>query len=111
MNQSQTLSPSSTEASGALAVSPDAVILARRENTAKLTLSAARGPVTWHAVSSSNKITLSIDHGRIPADGKAVIMIAFKRGVLELPGNAAITITDAANRRHVVTVSWEGSLL
>jgi DNA-directed RNA polymerase specialized sigma24 family protein len=103
-------SPTPT-AAGVLEVTPAAVALGRRERVAKVTLSAAGGPVTWQAVSSTNRITLSADDGRLAGGDKSVVTLTFRRGLLEIPGRETVTFTDSAGRTRTVAITWAGSLL
>jgi RNA polymerase sigma factor (sigma-70 family) len=96
---------------GLLAVTPVAIDFGRTDRTAQLNLAVSRGPVTWRASTSTDRIALSADSGKISPDDEAVVKITFYRGLVELPGKATITIFDSAGRRHLINVVWTGSLL
>ena len=96
---------------GVLDVAPGTIDLGRADTNAELTLTSSRGPVAWRASTSTSRIVLSADSGKIAANDDAVVKITFSRGLIELPGKATITVTDSAGQQHLVTVVWEGSLL
>jgi DNA-directed RNA polymerase specialized sigma24 family protein len=105
-------SPGPTASTGTLAVSPGTIDFGSKNDAAKLTLSVTGRPLSWRAVPSNSRITLSADHGDIQAGADAVLTVTFNRAaLLELPGNATITVTDSDGKDHVVAVIWNGSLL
>ncbi|HXA58550.1 MAG TPA: RNA polymerase sigma factor, partial [Streptosporangiaceae bacterium] len=75
-------------------------------NSAELDLGAARGPVTWSAISSSDQLTLNSLGSTIVRDKTYKLMISFKPTLLQLPSSAMITFTDRASHVQQVTVSW-----
>jgi RNA polymerase sigma factor (sigma-70 family) len=96
---------------GVLTVTPDAIDFGQTGRHAELNLAASRAPVTWRAGTSTRRIGLSADRGKISANGEAVVKITFYRGLIELPGKATITISDSTGRHHQINVVWTGSLL
>jgi RNA polymerase sigma factor (sigma-70 family) len=96
---------------GVLTVAPDGIDFGRTGRNAELNLAASRAPVTWRAETSTRRIVLSAERGKISANGEAVVKITFYRGLIELPGKATIRIIDSAGRQHLINVVWTGSLL
>ncbi|HEU5155732.1 MAG TPA: sigma factor [Streptosporangiaceae bacterium] len=94
-----------------LIVAPDTIDFGRHDTNATLTLAASRGPLTWHADTSTGRLTLSADSGKIAAGDTAVVKVTFSRGLLELPGRETITVTDSTGREHLIVVVWAGLLL
>ena len=100
-----------TREDGELEVTPAAVDFGHQEKIVEVTLSAAGGPLTWQAVTSSARITLSADNGTLEMGDERVVTVTFRRGLLELPGQETITFTDSGGDEHTVAVTWQGSLL
>jgi DNA-directed RNA polymerase specialized sigma24 family protein len=99
-------------ATGKLEVTPTAVTFGPQQTVAEVTLAATGGPVTWQAVSSTNRIALSANDGRLARGDKSVVTLTFRRGqLLELPGRETVIFTDSNGRDHTVSVTWAGSLL
>lgn len=103
--------PAASAPAGVLAVTPDTIDFGRQATVARLKLTASRGPVTWRATTSTDRVTLSAGSGKVRPDRAGIVTITFARGLIELPGRTTITIVDSGGRQHVVTVVWEGSLL
>ena len=96
---------------GVLTVTPDVIDFGLTGRHAEANLAVSRGPVTWRATTSTNRIALSADSGKIPANGETVVKVTFHRGLIELPGKASITVVDSTGRHHLIEVVWTGSLL
>jgi hypothetical protein len=95
---------------GWLGLSPTSIQLATGQRTAYIRLSARHAPITWNAVPSTSKISISDEQGTIPEGRSASLLIELQRGLVELQGTATITFTNAGNNPQTVRVSWEGSI-
>lgn len=96
-------------AEGRLVVGPASVVVGRQGAT--ITLTAQDGPVVWTAVTTSDKLSLSLGSGTLQAGASVELQVVLaRRSLINLPGNAAITVTDAAGNRHEVQVKWRLSL-
>jgi hypothetical protein len=94
---------------GLLDIGPTDIRLSGGERVAYIDLAAIQGPVTWNAVPSSSQISISAEQGTIPKGGSTRLMVELQRDVVELEGEATITVTNAGNGPQTVTVTWSGS--
>ncbi|SEG77033.1 RNA polymerase sigma factor, sigma-70 family [Thermomonospora echinospora] len=95
---------------GELAVGPAEVTVGR--NGAVITLTAQDGPVAWSAVTTSDKLSLSASDGTLEAGASTDLHVLLKdRSLINLPGEAMITVTDRQGERHEIDVRWHLSLL
>jgi RNA polymerase sigma factor (sigma-70 family) len=114
--QSQNPSPSPTqpanppEKRGVLVVSPAKVELYGTK-TAKVSLAAESGPVTWTAMTSSNQLILSEMQGGMPEDGRTQLTLTLRTALIGLPGQGTLTFTDSEGTPHEVQVVWGATIL
>ncbi|MEW2357499.1 RNA polymerase sigma factor, partial [Spirillospora sp. NPDC029432] len=96
---------------GSLAVSPAKVEMYGTK-TAQVRLTAQEGPVSWNAVASSAKVSVSQPQGGLPEDAQTSVTITLDAGLLNLPGEATVTFIDAeTGESREVAVVWGASLL
>ncbi|MFC0040685.1 RNA polymerase sigma factor [Actinomadura rayongensis] len=79
--------------------------------TARITLHATGGPVSWQGVASSEQLTLSPAAGTLADGGTGALTVTLQTGLLNLPGKATVTFADARGALHQVAVEWGASLL
>ena len=79
--------------------------------TAKVSLAAESGPVTWTAMSSTDQLVLSETQGGMPEDGTATVTVNLRTFIIGLPGEGTLTFTDSEGAQKKVTVVWGASLL
>jgi RNA polymerase sigma factor (sigma-70 family) len=94
---------------GSLDIGPTDIRLSGGDRVAYIDLVASHGPVTWNAVPSSSQISISAEQGTIPRGGSTRLMVELERDIVEVEGEATITVTNAGNGPQTVTVSWSGS--
>ncbi|GAA2109062.1 hypothetical protein GCM10009780_63310 [Actinomadura alba] len=103
--------PSTPPQPGRLRLSATQVILGPGERETHLDLFASMGAVTWSAQASSPQLTLSATSGRISKNGRVRLGIEFDRALIQLQGEATVTINSTGGRSYSVAVSWAGSVL
>ncbi|MFB4316551.1 RNA polymerase sigma factor [Actinomadura sp. 21ATH] len=104
-------SPAPPKPPGSLAVSPAKVEMYGTK-TAQVRLTAEEGPVSWNAVASSAKVSVSQPQGGLPEDAQTNVTITLDAGLLNLPGEATVTFIDAeTGETREVAVVWGASLL
>ncbi|MFG1998048.1 RNA polymerase sigma factor [Spirillospora sp. NPDC048911] len=79
--------------------------------TARVVLTAHRGPVTWSSATSSGQVTVIPSQGSLPKGSTTELTIKLSTGLVNLPGQSTLTFTDTEGRRQEVTVVWGISLL
>ncbi|MFP3968240.1 hypothetical protein SMC26_38490 [Actinomadura fulvescens] len=79
--------------------------------TARVVLTAHRGPVTWSSATSTGQVTVTPSQGDLPKGGTAELTVKLSTGLVNLPGKSTLTFTDTEGRRQEVTVVWGISLL
>ncbi|NDU71794.1 sigma-70 family RNA polymerase sigma factor [Actinomadura sp. DSM 109109] len=98
------------EQPGDLVVNPAKVELYGTK-TAKVSLAAKSGPVSWTAMTSSNQLILSEMQGGMPKNGTMEVTLTLRTALIGLPGRGKLTFTDSEGAPHEVTVVWGASLL
>jgi RNA polymerase sigma factor (sigma-70 family) len=96
---------------GRLVLSSTSVRFQAGDRIAYVDLSASLAPVTWNAVVSSTRITISEAQGTIPAGGRTRLAVVLDRAQIEFPGAATITLTTGLHTQQAIEVTWAGSLL
>nr|WP_264159461.1 sigma-70 family RNA polymerase sigma factor [Actinomadura rudentiformis] len=79
--------------------------------TARVVLTAHRGPVTWSSATSTGQVTATPSQGSISKGDSAEVIVTLSTGLVNLPGQSTLTFTDTEGRRQQVTVVWGISLL
>ncbi|GAA2119772.1 RNA polymerase sigma factor [Actinomadura napierensis] len=95
---------------GDLVVNPGTVEMYGTK-TARVSLSARNGPVTWTAMASTGELILSQMQGGVAKGGTSQVTITLRTALIGLPGQGTLTFTDSEGAAHQVTVKWGASLL
>ncbi|MFB4304763.1 RNA polymerase sigma factor [Actinomadura sp. GTD37] len=95
---------------GVLVVNPAKVEMYGTK-TARVSLAARSGPVTWTAMTSTSQLILSEMQGGMTAGGSVSLTLTLRTAIIGLPGQGTLTFTDSEGAPHQVTVVWGATLL
>ncbi|GAA4238557.1 hypothetical protein GCM10022254_55010 [Actinomadura meridiana] len=95
---------------GVLVVGPTKVRLVGTKTT-EVSLAAKSGPVTWTAMTSTDKLVLSETKGDMPANGTTRLTLTLRTAVIGLPGKGTLTFTDSTGTPQTIPVEWGASVL
>ncbi|WP_433331340.1 RNA polymerase sigma factor [Spirillospora sp. CA-294931] len=79
--------------------------------TAKVTLAAEGGTVTWTGGSSTDKLSLSPNQGTLAAGQTLVVTITLKAALVNLPGEGSVYFSAPGSDARHVKVVWGITLL
>ncbi|MBO2449308.1 RNA polymerase sigma factor [Actinomadura barringtoniae] len=101
--------PSQPEPPGVMAVDTAKVELYGTK-TARIHVSAQRGPVFWSSQSGSKQLTVVPAQGSLAKGGSTEVTITLQTALINLPGQSTLTFINAQGQRQDVTVTWGISL-
>ncbi|MEU5881152.1 sigma-70 family RNA polymerase sigma factor [Spirillospora sp. NPDC047279] len=79
--------------------------------TARVVLTAHKGPVTWTSASGSGQVIVTPSQGVLAKGRSAELTLTLRTALVGLPGTSTVTFTDLEGKRQEVTVVWGISLL
>lgn len=103
-------SPDTPAGPGVLVVQPMKVEM-HGTRTAQVKLAARSGPVSWTAMTSTNRLVLSDTRGGMSEGTTVQVTLTLRTALIGLPGQGTLTFTDSEGATRQVTVVWGATLL